>query len=158
MKATAMTPATANRRSFVRIKKRAPRTGPSGYNDETDYLERPACTEADAARAGEAEALRQEAGVRGCRAGIGERTAGVRSTGDVAPTAKAIALRAAVAVERAATSAEGFDEDAATGVARQIHAVVEFGDRLAVEDVEDVGDERQTRATAEGDGEAGMQV
>src|SRR5258706_2571187 len=145
---------------FGRIKKRAPRTGPSGYNDETDCLERPACAEASAAGAGEAEALLQEVGVRCGRARVSKAAAWLRRARDVVPTTEEIAraVRQEIATGCKTTHQTSLRKHRASGVVRQIHAVVEFRNRLTVEDVEDVRDQRQARAAAERDREAGVEV
>src|SRR6476646_6017078 len=140
---TARTTEAAARTDFEDIKKRAPKSGPSGYNDEADCLERPASSEADAARTGERRSLLQEARVRGGRARMGKLATGVRR---------------AVNVENAAVSvAQCSRHTGADRVGIQVVALVDVGGRLAVEDVEDVDEEVQMR-TADGDRIAGMQV
>src|SRR6476646_1694648 len=86
---TARTTEAAARTDFEDIKKRAPKSGPSGYNDEADCLERPASSEADAARTGERRSLVQEARVRGGRAR--NHTSGVRRSRDVQNAAVSVA-------------------------------------------------------------------
>src|SRR3954452_9188704 len=83
------TAAAMRRRDLRDIKKRAPRTGPSGYNVETDCLERPACANADAANAGEARTSLQERRVRRECAGVAELTDRIGRARDVADATEA---------------------------------------------------------------------
>src|SRR5437016_1330616 len=140
---TARTMEAAARTDFEDIKKRAPKSGPSGYNDEADCLERPASSEADAARTGERRSLLQEARVRGGRARIGQLAAGVGRAMDVENAAVSVAQRGRHA---------GADR-----VGIQVVTLVDVRGRLAVEHVEDVDEEVHMR-TAHGDRIAGMQV
>src|SRR4051794_20331369 len=79
---------------LARIKKRAPRTGPSGYNEETYCLERPARAETDAANAGEARARLQERRVRSERTRVAKHTDCVGRARCVTDTAEAHRPRA----------------------------------------------------------------
>src|SRR5438067_1347485 len=92
-KTAAMMTEAAARTDFEDIKKEGPDSGPSGYNDEASYLERPARSEANAAGARERRSLLQEARVRGGRARIGQLTAGVRRAMDVENAAVSVAQR-----------------------------------------------------------------
>src|ERR1043166_1537355 len=86
---SARTMEAAARTDFEDIKKRAPKSGPSGYNDEADCLERPASSETDGARTGERGSLRQEARVRRGRAR--NHASGVGRSRDVENAAVSVA-------------------------------------------------------------------
>src|SRR5205085_8545278 len=138
-----MTMEAAARTDFEDIKKRAPKTGPSGYNDEASCLERPARSETNAAGLCERRSLLQEARVRGRRARVGQLTAGVRRAADVQDAAVSVA--------------ESGRHTGADRVGVQVVALVDVRGRLAVEHVEDIDEEVHMR-TAHGDRIAGMQV
>src|SRR3954467_15666498 len=101
------------RRDLRDIKKRAPRTGPSGYNVETDCLERPACADADAANAGEARTSLQERRVRRKCAGIAELADRIGRTRLVADAAEANGV-----------SAIGAEAEVTDAVARRVDDVL----------------------------------
>src|SRR4051795_12650618 len=137
------------RRDLRDIKKRAPRTGPSGYNVETDCLERPACAEADAANAGEARTSLQERRVRRQSARVAELALGIgraREVTDATETSRPGAVGAEAVVADA--GARRIDDVLTSRVGGQVEAVIQRGDPLAVEDVEHVDQKIQMR-TAE---------
>src|SRR3954451_6896871 len=140
------------RRDLRDIKKRAPRTGPSGYNVETDCLERPARADADAANAGEARTSLQERRVRRECAGVAELTDRIGRARDVADATEANRVGGVrgVVPEVADAGARRVDDVLTRSVSGQVEAVIERGDRLAVENVEHIEQKVQVR-TAERD-------
>src|SRR4051794_6053399 len=152
------TAAAMRRRDLRDIKKRAPRTGPSGYNVETDCLERPACAEADAANAGEARTSLQERRVRRQSARVAELALGIgRAWGvaDATETSRPGAVGAKAVVADA--GARRIDDVLTSRVGGQVEAVIQRGDPLLVEDVEHVEQKVQMR-TAERDRVAEVDV